>query len=249
MTRITTKNKNGKYTSDLSKEELLNILGALEDAGVTPKQVNPLVGTTRWVVSWSSMDRKYFAERGTILKVFNSKKEGIRFDISLSGFIDRVSEQKAFHTEAEAQQLADQRNEENSMYERRTEFLKRVEQSAKDCTLDKETAQTEEEKQWLADWAQTHKWKSARGCAKTEIRHLADRLHNTVECINTYSECYLLDVMYRFMISWESNVKEIKITNHLNQVFNWGLPEIIIPDITEDKKIVKDYTKSFFAFF
>ena len=249
MARATTKSENGKYTSNLSKEELLNILGTLEDRGVTIKPVNPLIGTQRWLVTWSYNDRKYIATEGIIVKVLSSKKEGVRFDLRLERYTERVPEQYAYHTEAEAQQLADQRNEENLMYERRTEFLKRVEQFAKDCTLDKEIAQTEEEKQWLVDWVESHKWKSARSCARTEIRHLADRLHKIVECINTYGECYLLEVMYRFVISWESNVKEIKITNHLNQVFNWGLPEILIPDITEDKKIVKDYTKSFFAFF
>lgn len=162
MIRATKRNADGTYTSDLSKDELLAILGKLEDNGLPVATL--AVNDECYVILTSVNDRKARVVKGYVTKVLNSKKEGVRYDVWMDGegyrnlgYFERFTADHVYKTAKEAQVVADKKTEELQERLRHDDFLTVCTKAKLDCQFSLDLPKTEEEKVWFAEYLEEEK--------------------------------------------------------------------------------------------
>lgn len=159
MLRATTKKADGTYTSDMSREDLLKLLGELEDKGLV-SSTQGKVGDRCYVSIRTEGKPGFKVTMGTIAKVLNSKKDGIRYDVMLTitrngnthSFTPRFPADCVFGTPEEAQKRVELDIAEAERFERHQRFVEKLWDAYNDKTITIEIATTEEEKLWLRQW-------------------------------------------------------------------------------------------------
>lgn len=250
MIRATIKNENGTYSSGLSYDQLLTIVGNLEDNGLLLRKVKE--GDKCFVNQLNQKTDRFEPMMGIIVKVLSSKKEGVRYDVKLPNsvvipglamfnyYYDRFEAADVYDSEVEAQKVADQLNSEREARIRERNFIKKLESLFHECAITKSIPKTEEEAKWFDEWLKTKQDYGVVGEIERRLYQQRDKLRWLSETIENKTAAQLAYDLLDLQSIRGPEKERAHCLNCLAHTMKWeGWKDIKEPDVSEYINLIR----------
>lgn len=234
MIRLTRKLENGNYDADITREELLNIIGQLEDKGEI-RFTSIKEGDTVYSFYFSNEEDDFLPLKWRVTKILSNKKDGVRFNvINEKGLTNQLSASFAYASEAEVFEKIAQRKIDIAKANRSLQFTQKLRKPYDDCTITLDIAQTDEEKEFLSEAIKEFNYYADRGY----ISHIWDIYHRVHD---SWTAKKLTGIKSTYCPSYKYVLEELnkaKSANHFASIIG---KKPVIPDIGFLEKFVEEF--------